>query len=76
MKNNERVLKGFKRVGDTSSKYGVHPEKFDEDIKRNKEETEKLYGEFIEWVREKKVNPLKFRGLFMKYYEEFIKAGQ
>lgn len=73
MKNNERVARGFKRVGDTSSKYGLNPEKFDEDIKRNKEETEKLYCEFIEWIREKKIDPLKFRRLFMRYYEDFIK---
>ena len=73
MKNNERVARGFKSVGDTSSKYGLHPEKFEEDIKRNKEETEKLYSEFIEWVRDKKIDPLKFRNLFMRYYEDFIK---
>lgn len=73
MKNNERVMRGAKRVGEPSSKYGYRPEKFDEDIKRHKEETEKLYGDFVEWMKEKKVEPLKFRFLFMRYYEDFIK---
>jgi len=73
MKNNDRVLRGFKNIGDTSSKYGNCPEKFDNDIERHKEETEKLYTDFIEWIREKKIDPLKFRSLFMRYYEDFIK---
>ena len=37
------------------------------------EETEKLYVEFVEWIRAKGVTPDKFRALFRRYYDEFIK---
>lgn len=70
MKNNDKQIK-MKR--DLSSKYGANPNKFDEDIDKHKKESEQLYSDFIEFMRAKKVDARKFRALFMKYYEDFIK---
>jgi hypothetical protein len=62
------------RIGDPPSKYAydVDGKQFEADIKRNAEETEILYREFVEFMKCKNVDPRKFRGLFMRYYEEFI----
>lgn len=68
-----RKISTTKHVGEVSSKYGYNPEKFDEDIQRHYEESERLYNEFKDWIREKKVDPRMFRVMFMRYYEEFIK---
>lgn len=62
-----------KSVGEVSSKYGYQPNKFDEDMKRHAEESKQLYEEFRNWMIEKDVDPIKFRLLFMEYYDEFIK---
>ena len=61
-----------KRIGEVSSIYGYHPEKFEEDLKQKAEEYEKLYNEFVEWMKNKNVDPRRFRSMFAKYYEEFI----
>lgn len=60
------------RIGEPSSKYGYNPEKFNEDMQRHAEESEALYSEFRNWIIEKNVDPMKFRGLFRRYYKEFI----
>ena len=64
--------KTTRNVGEVSSKYGLQPEKFEEDIRRRKEESEQLYDEFKEWMKQKKVDPMQFRILFRHYFEEFI----
>lgn len=66
--------KPFKSVGDPSSKYGYDKDgkQFEEDIKNHIDQNEKLYSEFKEWLKSKNVTPDKFRGLFRRYYSEFI----
>jgi hypothetical protein len=63
-----------KRIGDPSSEYGydVGGKQFEENIKRHVEENETLYRDFVEFMKCKNVDPRKFRGLFMRYYKEFI----
>ena len=62
-------------IGDPSSKYAFDRDgkQFEADIQRHIEETERLYADFKEWIKTKNVTPEKFRGLFRRYYEEFIK---
>lgn len=67
-----RMMMTTRSVGEVSSKYGYQPEKFTEDIQRKAEESEKLYNEFKEWMKEKNIDPREFRLLFRAYYEEFI----
>ena len=68
------INKRFRYVGgDPSSKYAYDPhgKQFEADIQRHIEEGEKLYAEFVEWMKTKAVTPDNFRGLFRRYYEEF-----
>lgn len=67
-------MKAYKSVGDPSSKYGYdkNGKQFEADIQNHIEESEKLYSDFKEWMKNKKVSPDKFRGLFRRYYDEFI----
>ena len=62
-------------IGDPSSKYAFdkNGKQFEADIQRHFEESEKLYLEFKEWMKSKDVTPDKFRELFRKYYDEFIR---
>lgn len=64
--------KTYKSVGEVSSKYGYNPDQFTEDIQKKAEESEALYKDFVEWMKEKNVDPMAFRRLFQCYYEEFI----
>ena len=61
-----------KSIGEPSSKYGYNPEKFNEDMQRHADEIEALYNDFKNWMIKKNVDPMKFRGLFRRYYEDFI----
>lgn len=63
-------------VGELSSKYAYDKDgkQFEADIQRSIERTEKLYAEFVEWIKSKDVDPSIFRGLFRRYYEEFIES--
>ncbi len=65
-------------VGETSSKYGYSngDELFEQDIKRHIEEYESLWEEFVTWMKSKDVVPMKFRYMFMRYYDEFIKGDE
>lgn len=67
--------KRYRNVGELSSKYAYDKNgtQFERDIQRHIEENEKLYTEFKEWIKTKGVTPDKFRALFSRYYEEFIK---
>lgn len=62
-------------IGDPSSKYAYdrNGKQFEADIQRYIYESEKLYVEFVEWIKNKGVTPDKFRALFRRYYDEFIK---
>lgn len=63
------------RIGELSSKYAYDKtgEQFEADIQRHKEEVEHLYIDFVGWMKVKNVTPEKFRMLFARYYNEFIK---
>ena len=76
MKNIERVARGFRSVGDPSSKYGYDHDgsKFEADIKAHKERGEYLYDEFVQFMREHNARPEEFRSMFIRYYEEFIEV--
>lgn len=67
--------KKYRNVGELSSKYAYDKEgkQFEADIQRHIDESEKLYAEFVEWMKNKGVTPDKFRALFRRYYDEFIK---
>ena len=68
--------KVYRNVGELSSKYAYDRDgkQFEADIQRHIEETEKLYVEFVKWMKNKGVTPDKFRALFRRYYDEFIKG--
>ena len=72
MKNNVRVGRGFRSVGEPSSKYAYNPEQFEKDIKKAETEGQQLYEDFIEFMKSHSVDPEQFRDLFRRYYEEFI----
>lgn len=61
-------------VGEVSSKYGYDRDgkQFEADIQKHFEDGERLYAEFVEWMKTKEVVPDKFRSLFMRYYKEFV----
>lgn len=63
-----------RRVGEVSSKYGYSNggDLFEQDLQRRYEESEALYTEFKTWMKSKGVDPREFRGLFLRYYDEFI----
>ena len=67
--------KRHRSVGEMSSKYGYDRtgEQFEADIQRHIEEGEALYSEFVEWMKAHDVTPDKFRVLFGKYYDDYIK---
>lgn len=62
-------------VGEVSSKYGYDKDgsQFEADIQRHHEEYEALYQDFVGWMKSKDVDPRKFRSMFTRYYEEFMK---
>ena len=68
----------YRNVGELSSKYAFDRDgkQFEADIQRHIDEIEKLYAEFVEWMKGKDVSPYKFRALFRRYYEEFIKGDE
>ena len=68
--------KVYRNVGELSSKYAYDKEgkQFEADIQRHIDESEKLYVEFVEWMKNKGVTPDKFRALFSRYCDEFIKG--
>ena len=62
-------------VGEVSSKYGYDKDgsQFEADVQKRFEEYESLYADFVEWMRSKNVDPRKFRSMFMRYHEEYVK---
>ena len=67
-------MKPYKNVGDPSSKYGYdkNGKQFEADIQKHIDESEQLYQDFLTWIKRKNVTPDRFRGLFRRYYTEFI----
>jgi hypothetical protein len=67
--------KRYRNVGELSSKYAYDKDgtQFESDIQKHLDESEILYTDFKEWIKSKGVTPDKFRGLFRRYYDEFIK---
>ena len=65
-------------IGDPSSKYAFdrNGKRFEADIQRHIDESETLYVEFVEWMKNKGVTPDKLRALFSRYYDEFIKEDK
>ena len=76
MNNNERVARGFKSVGDPSSKYGYdhNGSQFEADMKAHKERGEFLWNEFVDFMKSHEVDPRELRTMFTRYYEEFLKG--
>lgn len=72
MKNNDRVANGFASVGEPSSKYGMNPDQFTEDMQTHERKTEELYEQFKQFMLEVDASPDTFRYLFHRYYDEFI----
>ena len=69
----KRARKG--KVGETSSKYGYPngAELFEKDIKEKQERAERLWMEFVEFMKSRDVTPSELRGMFVRYYEEFLR---
>lgn len=63
-------------IGEPSSKYGYDRtgEQFDADIQANNERMETLWNDFVEFMQFREVDPRKFRSLFVRYHEEFLKG--
>lgn len=61
-------------VGEVSSKYGLPGggEQFERDIARHIAESEALYDEFVEWMKDHQVNPSTVRSMFVRFYYEFF----
>ena len=61
-------------VGETSSKYGHSGggEAFIADLEVAKERYEKLWTDFVEFMKLTGADPRTFRYLFVRYHEEFI----
>lgn len=76
MKNVERVARGFKSVGDPSSKYGYdhNGSKFEADMQAHKERGEFLWNEFVGFMKSHDVRPEELRSMFTRYYEEYLEG--
>lgn len=62
------------KVGETSSKYGMPNggELFEADMKKHEERYKFLWNEFVSFMKSHNATPDEFRGMFRRYYEEFI----
>ena len=65
-----------KNVGEPSSKYGYDADgsQFAADMQKHAEQCEFLWNEFVDFMKSHDVDPRKFRFLFTKYHEEFLKG--
>jgi hypothetical protein len=74
MQKPHRAIRTFNRIGDPSSKYGYDRtgEQFERDIRANKERAEVLWNDFLGFMKSHEVDPVDFRLLFARYYEEFL----
>lgn len=62
------------KVGETSSKYGYPngAELFEQNIKAHKERAERLWTDFVDFMKSRNVTPSELRSMFVRYYEEFL----
>lgn len=72
MKNVERVARGFRHVGEVSSKYGYDPDQFTKDIENDQLRYAELWDAFVQFMKSHNVDPREFKAMFLRYYEEFI----
>lgn len=70
---NPPVKKGM--IGDPSSKYGYDRDgsEFEADIQKHFEDAEKLWNDFVQWMKDNDITPDKLRWLWLRYYEEFVR---
>lgn len=61
-------------IGEPSSKYGYDRDgsQFEAVVQQHLEESERLYQEFVDWMKERNVNPETVRRMFIAFYYEFI----
>lgn len=71
MKYQAKIAKNGK-AGEVSSKYGLRPELFEQDIAERAEKDSRLYAEFIEWMRQREMDPETVRRMFVSFYYDFI----
>ena len=66
------------KVGETSSKYGYPGggEQFVQDVAQKAEEAEALFSEFVEWMKERNVEPDTVRMMFVRFYYEYCDIGR
>lgn len=67
-----RAKKG--KIGETSSKYGYSNGAvlFEEDIKAKQERANRLWEEFVDFMKSRDITPNELRSMFVRYYEEFL----
>lgn len=70
---NRHKITTARRVGEFSSKYGYQPELFERDVEKHAAESEALWQDFRAWMIEHKIDPERFRFLFLRLWEEFLK---
>lgn len=61
-------------IGDPCHKYGYSNggELFEADMKAHEERYNFLWNEFVTFMKSHNATPDEFRGMFTRYYEEFI----
>ena len=64
-------------IGEPSSKYGYDRDgsQFIADMEAGRERYERLWTDFVEFMKSHDVKPSDFRRLFVRYYEEFIQEA-
>lgn len=75
MQKPHRIIRPTTRnVGEPSSKYAYDRDgkQFEADIKAHKERADFLWNEFVGFMKEHSATPEEFRGMFARYYEEFL----
>lgn len=60
--------------GEVSSKYGIPGggDQFEKDIQAHIDKAEALWKDFVQFMLDHDVDPRDVRGLFTRYYEEFL----
>lgn len=75
MQKPHRIIKHTTHnVGEPSSKYAYDRDgkQFEADIKEHKERSDFLWSEFVRFMKDHHTTPEEFRGMFVRYYEEFL----
>ena len=76
MKNEYRVMKVNRSVGEVSSKYGYDKDgsQFEADIKAHQERSQFLWNEFVKFMKSHNVDPRCFREMFIRYHDEILEG--